>query len=125
MKKKNLEGQIDLFSLIDNSMDEDSLPLLTDLSLEEFIEEKIEVREPEVTELNHSQEKEELDLSEGDIIWAVVDKKVESHVIIKAQRDHCITRSEDGQIRRLTIRSKGICWEYTREKAEELYRANE
>lgn len=136
MGKKNLEGQIDLFSLIDSisvTDDDIELPVITteiniddgDIIAEEDKgsrnETAVQNGIPENTKEEPKKEiHEELELEEGDIIWAVIDKKIESHIIIKVNKDHCITQSEDGQKRRLTGRSKGIVWESTREQAQKL-----
>ena len=125
--KRSIDGQLDLFSLLDNNEQllvlsaEDNI-VNSEIKVEN-LEETVGIKEivPRPSSVNTQQE---LELEEGDIIWAIVDKKLESHIVIKAQKDHCIIKSEDGQTRRLTARSKGICWEHTREKAQELQEKN-
>jgi len=130
-----MEGQMDLFSFIGNIEENDipgtdmisnNPPSLTNITdkYEYGMNNKEETAKTEASpdktpETDNNQE--ELDLEEGDIIWAVLDKKIESHIIIKARKKYCITQAPDGTTRRLTIRSKGIVWEYTRDAAQKLF----
>lgn len=126
MSKKSIEGQMDLFSLIDTAdiyYDDNELPTITmseNVSSIEDAEEPENISSDSPAEPPNLREDLSLDLEEGDVIWAVIDKKIESHIVIKAKKNYCITQSGDGQKRRLTGRSKGIVWETTREQAQRL-----
>lgn len=111
MKNNNLPGQLNIFSVFqeDNEFNSEYIPEVVKATAEEEIE-----------PIEKSQADNNLDLEIGDVIWTFSDRKISSDIVIENHGDYCITRTDNGTLKRITARSKGICWASTREAVQKL-----
>lgn len=111
MKNKNLPGQLDIFSVFreDDEFNSEYISEVTKTS-----------REAETEHIRKPPADNTLDLEIGDVIWTFSDRKISSDIVIENHGDYCITRTDNGTLKRITARSKGICWASTREAVQKL-----